>query len=159
MDYFTKWEEAEPLEIITEKKVRNFVWRSIIYRFGVPKALVPDNGKQFDNPKFRDFFIDPGIKNYYSSPDHPQSNGKVEVIIRTLKTALKTKLEGLKGKWVEYIPEVLWAYRITRRSATRETSFALAFGIEAITPVEVELKSPRIEFVDPELNDDLSVQI
>ena len=120
---------------------------------------MPDNGKQFDNPKFRDFFIELGIKNYYSSPDHPQSNGQVEVIIRTLKTALKTKLEGLKGKWVEYIPEVLWAYRITRRSATRETSFALAFGIEAITPVEVELKSSRIEFVDPELNDDLSAQI
>ena len=86
-----------------------------------------DNGKQFDNPKFRDFCAELGIRNYYSSPAHPQSNGQVEVTIRTLKAALKTKLEDLKGKWVEYLPEVLWAYRTTHNSATQETLFALAW--------------------------------
>ena len=67
-----------------------------------------DNGKQFDNPKFKDFCAELEIRNYYSSPTHPQSNGQVEVTIRTLKAALKTKLEDLKGKCVEYLPEVLW---------------------------------------------------
>ena len=71
VDYFTKWAEAEPLATITEQKVRNFVWHSIICRFEIPRALVSDNGKQFDNPKFRDFYVDLGIKNYYSSPAHP----------------------------------------------------------------------------------------
>ena len=56
------------------------------------------NGKQFDNPKFRDFCAKLGIKNYYLSLIHAQSNGQAEVTIRTLKAALKTKLEGLKGK-------------------------------------------------------------
>ena len=97
MDYFTKWAEAEPLATITEQKIRNFVWRAVIYRFGIPRALVSDNGKQFDNAKFRDFCAELGIKNYYSSPAHPQSNGQAEVTIRTLKAALKTKLEDLKG--------------------------------------------------------------
>ena len=55
-----------------------------------------DNGKQFKNPKFRDFCAELGIKNYYSFPAHPQSNGQVEVTIRTLKAALKTKLEDLR---------------------------------------------------------------
>ena len=64
-----------------------------------------DNGKQFDNPKFRDLCVELGIKNYYSYLD-PQSNGQAEVTIRTLKAALKTKLEYLKGKWVEYLPKV-----------------------------------------------------
>ena len=50
-----------------------------------------DNGKQFDNHKFRDLCVELGIKNYYSSPAHPQSNGQAEVTIRTLKAALKTK--------------------------------------------------------------------
>ena len=107
VDYFTKWAEAEPLATITEQKIRNFVWRAIICRFGIPRALVSDNGKQFDNAKFRDFCAKLGIKNYYSSPAHPQSNGQAEVTIRTLKAAFKTKLEDLKGKWVEYLPEVL----------------------------------------------------
>ena len=113
-----------------------------------------DNGKQFDNAKFRDFYAELGIKNYYSSPAHPQSNGQAEVTIRTLKAALKTKLEDLKGKWAEYLPEVLWAYRTTCKSATQETSFALAFGTEAVAPVEVGLKSPRIELASVEHNDE-----
>ena len=113
-----------------------------------------DNGKQFDNAKFKDFCAELGIKNYYSSPAHPQSNGQAEVTIRTLKAALKTKLEDLKGKWVEYLPEVLWAYRTTRRSATQETPFTLAFGTEAMAPVEVGLKSPRIELASVEHNDE-----
>ena len=139
---------------MTEQKIRNFVWRAIICRFGIPRALVSDNGKQFDNAKFKDFCNELGIKNYYSSSAHPQSNGQAEVTIRTLKVALKTKLEDLKGKWVEYLPEVLWAYRTTCRSATQETPFALAYGIEAVAPVEVRLKSPRIELENVEHNDE-----
>ena len=153
MNYFTKWAEAEPLAIIIEQKVRNFVWRSIICRFGILRVLVSDNGKQFYNLKFKNFCAELGIKNYYSSPAHPQSNRQVEVTIRTLKAALKTKLENLKGKWVDYLPKVLWAYRTTRKSATLETSFALAFGIEAVAPVEVGLKSPRVKFANAEHNE------
>ena len=107
VDYFTKWAEAEPLATITEQKVHNFVWWSIICRFRIPRALVSDNGKQFDNPKFRDLCAELEIKNYYLSPSHPQSNGQEKVTIRTLKPTLKIKLENLKGKWVEYLPGVL----------------------------------------------------
>ena len=113
-----------------------------------------DNGKQFNNAKFKDFCAKLRIKNYYSSPAHPQSNGHVEVTIRTLKAALKTLLEDIKGKWVEYLPEVLWAYKTTRKSATQETPFTLAFGIEAVALVEVGLKSPRIELASMEHNDE-----
>ena len=56
IDYFTKWVEAETLATIMEKNVRNFVWRYIIYRYGIPKVLVLNNGKQFDNDSFRDFY-------------------------------------------------------------------------------------------------------
>ena len=87
-------------------------------------------------------------------PAHPQSNGQEEVTIRILKAALKTKLENLKGKWVEYLPKVLWAYRTTCKSATRETLFALAFGTKAVTPVEVGLKSPKVEFANAEHNEE-----
>ena len=48
---------------------------------------------------------------------------------------------------------MLWAYRTTQKSATRETPFALAFGNEA-APVEVGLKSPRIELAVVEHNDE-----
>ena len=68
---------------------------------------------------------------------------------------LKTKLENLKGKCVEYLPEVLWAYRTTCKSITQETPFALAFGTEAVAPVEVRLKSLRVEFANTEHNEEI----
>ena len=55
IDYFIKWVEAEALATITKKNVRNFIWKNIIYRYGIPRVLVSDNGKQFDNDTFRDF--------------------------------------------------------------------------------------------------------
>ena len=50
---------------------------------------------------------------------------------------------------------MLWAHRTTRKSATQETPFALAFGTEAVAPVEVGLKSPRIEFTSIEHNEEV----
>ena len=75
--------------------------------------------------------------------------------MRTLKAALKTKLEDPNGKWVEYLLEVLWAHRTTRKSATQETPFALAFGTEEVALFEVKLKSPRIEFANVEHNEEV----
>ena len=49
---------------------------------------------------------------------------------------------------------MLWAYRTTQKSATRETLFALTFGTKAVAPVEVGLKSPRIELATMEHNDE-----
>ena len=97
IDYFTKWVEAEALATITEKNIRSFVWRNIIRRYGIPKVLVSDNGKQFDNSAFRDFCSELGIKNHYSSPAYPQENGQVEVTNRSLLKIIKTRLVGAKG--------------------------------------------------------------
>ena len=72
--------EAEALATITEKNIRSFVWRNIICRFGIPRILVSENGKQFDNSAFREFYSELGIKNHYSLLAHPQANEQVEVM-------------------------------------------------------------------------------
>ena len=68
IDYFTKWVKAEPLASITQQNVKNFVWKNIVCKFGVPKVLVFET---FDNTFFRDFCAHFGIQNHYSSPAHP----------------------------------------------------------------------------------------
>ena len=123
IDYFTKWVEAEPLATITEKSICTFVWRNIICKYGIPRVLVSDNGKQFDNNAFRDFCSELGIRNHYSSLAHLQVNGQVEVTNRTLLKIIKTPLEGAKGIWPDELPSVLWVYRMTARTPTRETPF------------------------------------
>ena len=44
-------------------------------------------------------------------------------------------------------------YRTTHKSATQKTPFALAFGIEAVDPLEVRVKSP-IELANIEHNEE-----
>ncbi|KAH9729832.1 Ribonuclease H [Citrus sinensis] len=132
IDYFTKWIEVEALSRITEKKTTDFVWRNMVCRYGIPYALVTDNGRQFDNHSFRDFCQNLGIKLKYCSPAHPQSNGQVEAANKTIKRLLKTRLGAKKGAWVDELSGVLWAYRTTHKTATGKTPFALAFGHEAM---------------------------
>ena len=48
--------EAEPLVKITQQNVENFVLKSIVCRFRIPRVLVSDNERQFDNTPFRDFY-------------------------------------------------------------------------------------------------------
>ena len=45
VDYFTKWVEAEAIASITEREVLRFIWKNIITRFGVPRAMIFDNGR------------------------------------------------------------------------------------------------------------------
>ena len=58
---------------------------------------------------------------------------------------IKTRLEGAKGIWLDKLPSVLWAYRTTARTPTRETPFRLAYGDDAVIPAEVRLTIYRVE--------------
>uniref|UniRef100_A0A2N9FJ42 Integrase catalytic domain-containing protein n=1 Tax=Fagus sylvatica TaxID=28930 RepID=A0A2N9FJ42_FAGSY len=61
-----------------------------------------------------------------------------------------------KGKWVEELPSVLWTHTTIIRKSIDETPFALAFGVEAVIPLEVGLPTTRTtEFVVETNKEDL----
>jgi hypothetical protein len=152
VDYFTKWAEAEALAFVTTKNLINFLWRSVVCWFGIPYAFVTDNGDQFDRKPFRSWCAELGIRNHYSTLTYPKSNGQVEATNKTLLGTLKKKLDRWKGLWVEYVPEVSWSYRTTARTPTGETLFSLAYGTEAVIPVEIGSPSYRVSQYDPNHN-------
>ena len=45
IDYFSKWAEAMPLKEVKKENVVNFIRSNIIYRYGVPRYIITDNGK------------------------------------------------------------------------------------------------------------------
>jgi len=49
-----------------------------------------------------------------------------------------------RREWDQHVAEALWAYRTAYKTATGYTLFQLAFGIEAVIPIELELKSLRM---------------
>ena len=123
-------------------------------KFRIPRVLVFDNGRQFDNALFRDFCEHFGIQNHYSSPAHPQTNGQAEVTNRSLLKIIKTRLEGAKGVWPNELPGVLWAYWTTVRTPTRETPFKLAYGSEAVIPAEVHMPNHRVTMYQDKDNEE-----
>ena len=68
---------------------------------------ISDNGRQFNNQEFRSFYSGLRIKNQFSLPRHPQANGKMIVMNRTLLKIIKVRLEGAKGVWPKELPNVL----------------------------------------------------
>ncbi|XP_038902420.1 uncharacterized protein LOC120089065 [Benincasa hispida] len=76
---------------------------------------------------------------------HPQANGLVEAVNKNIKRNLKAKLEGLKRLWPKMLLNVSWVYRMNSQTSTGETAFLLAFGEEALMPVEIKIPSHRVE--------------
>ena len=153
IDYFTKWIEAQPLAKITEKNTRDFVWKHLVCRFGVPKVIISDNARQFDNDRFRLFCSDLAISHHFSSPGHPQANGQVEITNRTILRNLKARLDRSKSEWAENLPSILWAYHTTSRIPTGETPYSMVFGTESVIPVEIGMPSFRVSNFDKEINE------
>ncbi|XP_057723383.1 uncharacterized protein LOC130939282 [Arachis stenosperma] len=54
------------------------------------------------------------------------------------------RLDSKKGAWADELPSVLWSYRTTEQSSTKETPFRLTYGTDAVIPVEIGEPSPRL---------------
>ena len=106
-NYFTKRVEMEPLANIRDVDAKRFIWKNIVTRFGIPHALISDNGLQFDSKMFKKYCGELGITNRYSTPAYPQGNGQAEAVNKVIFSGLKKRLKDAKGKWVEELPHVL----------------------------------------------------
>ncbi|XP_059310563.1 uncharacterized protein LOC132061903 [Lycium ferocissimum] len=108
-DYFSKWAEAVALKEVKKENVANFIRVNIIYRFSIPRYIITDNGKPFDNKlmnKICDLF---GFKQRKSSTYHAVANGLAEAFNKTLCNLLKKVVSKSKRDWHERMEEALLA--------------------------------------------------
>ena len=153
IDYFTKWVTTEAYTIVNQSDTINFVWKHLIYQFGVPRELVVDNGTQFQNNKLKELCNTYHIRLNFAFVSYSQSNGQAEATNKIILNMIKKSFEQSKGKWVEELPRVLWAYKTTKRSSVEETPFAMVYSIEAVIPIEIGLPTLRSDIVDrPDIN-------
>ena len=126
--------------------MQKFFWQNIVCRFGVPKELTVDDGKQFDCTTFGEFYSQLGTKLCFALVYHPQSNGAIERANSIIFTGIKKNItEQPKGKWVHELPKVIWSHNTTKSWATKFTPFKLLYGEEAMTPEELRHGSYRTE--------------
>jgi transposase InsO family protein len=144
--------EATPVVNITQEVAVTFL-QSIISRFDVPKRVLMDNGTQFKGAKFLRCCADFGSHHQPSSAVHPQTNGQVErtngLLLQGTKMRMFHDLEAKGKNWHKELPSVLWALLTNVNRATRATAFSLVYGVEAVLPPEVYLKSARVAHFNP----------
>ena len=139
LDYFMKWFEAKPLANIRDKDSIEFVWKNIVTRFGIPKAIISDNGTPFNSKPFMSYCSELEIKNLYSSPAYSQSNGLAEASNKTVLDRIKKRLENAKGKWVKELPNVLW----TTSTVNRRNPFLSGLQIRSNHPTRDRSAHPK----------------
>ena len=74
VDYFMKWAEAMPTVKYDGETVAHFVFNQIITRFGIPKELVTDHGRHFQNRMMEELASKLEYKQEHSSSYYPQAN-------------------------------------------------------------------------------------
>ena len=89
------------------------------------------------------------------TPAYPQGNGQVEASNKVIVNGLKKRLDNAKGRWVEELPHVLWAYRTTTRRLTGETPFAMTYGAEAVIPLKANFPTLKTNSFTLSGNDEL----
>jgi len=154
VDYFTKWIKIKPFASIFSKNVQNFVWRSIVCRFGIPNTIITDNGRQFIDQGLQSFYADLGMKSITASIEHPLTNGQAEAATNVILNELKKRLGKAKGRWTEELIEVLWAYRCTPQKTTKETPYSLTYATEAMISVEEGEPTVRRQMFNLTLNEE-----
>ena len=154
-DYFTKWVKAELLANIRDVDAKKFFWKNIVTQFKVPHTLISNNGLQFDSKSFKRYYCDLGITNRYSTLVYLQGNGQAETVNKVIVNGLKKRLDDVKGRWVEKLPQVLWTYWTTPQRSTGETSFSMTYGAEAVIPLEIGFLTLRTSSFNLSSNNEL----
>ncbi len=77
--------------------------------YGHPKTLLTDNGMQMTDKFFTHVCQILGVKNFFTTIYHPQTNGQAERFNRTILASLQPYMEDHPKEWDLYADTVAFA--------------------------------------------------
>lgn len=134
IDRATRWIEATPMSDINASTVAVSFLNIWISRFGVPLHVITDRGSQFESELFQELSQLVGFHRLRTTSYHPQMNGMIERVHRTLKSAIMAR----KQNWIDSLPIVL----LGMRNMPNEDNFSPA---EAVTGTTFLMPKPMID--------------
>jgi Integrase zinc binding domain/Integrase core domain len=136
-DYFSKWTEAYPLPSQDAATVTSTLVHEWICRFGVPRELHSDQGRNFEAEVFQEMCRALGIRKTRTTPLHPQSDGLVERFNRTLKEHLAKVVNDRQSDWDQHVQLFMLAYRSSVHESTQKAPVEVLFGREIRLPCDL----------------------
>nr|GFB90755.1 reverse transcriptase domain-containing protein [Tanacetum cinerariifolium] len=106
VDYLSKWVEAKALPTNDGRVVCKFL-KSLLARFGAPRAIISDRDTHFYNNQFEKVMRKYGVTHRLSIAYHPQTSGQVEVTNRGLKRILERTIGQHRASWSDKLDDVL----------------------------------------------------
>ena len=94
VDRYSDWPDIIPMGHNTTTPRLNAVLRQSFCRTGVPDILWSDQGPQFIAKLFQEFAKKWGFKHLTSSPLYPQSNGRAEATVKSMKKLIRAAWTG-----------------------------------------------------------------
>lgn len=133
IDRYTRWPEVIPMKDITAETVARSFYASWIARFGCPETLTADQGRQFTSSLFKALTDLCGIQLRHTTAYHPQANGMVERLHRTLKAAIMAHDEK---RWTDVLPTILLGIRTAWKDDLGACAAEMVYGETVKIPGE-----------------------
>ncbi|RDY13914.1 gag-pol, partial [Mucuna pruriens] len=128
VDYVSRWVEAVATKTNDTKVVVDFLKSNIFRRFGVPKALISDQGSHFYNRAMASLLQKYGVEHRIATAYHPQTNGQAEVFNREIKKTLQKMTNPSRKDWSRLLEDALWAHRTAYRTSLGMSPYWVVFG-------------------------------
>ena len=138
-DLFTKWPMVFAVPDQKAERIARLLCEEIVPFFGVPEALLSDRGTNLLSHLMLDVCELLGVEKLNTTAYHPECDGMVERLNRTLKTILRKRAAEFGPQWDCHLPGLLWAYRNTPHESTGEKPSFLLFGWDCRSPTEAAL--------------------
>lgn len=127
-DKLTKGVILEGMDDMSAQATAWVVVRRLIGTHGIPRAIVSDRGKQFDNQMWARICQLMSIERRLSTAWHPQTDGATERMNSTLETYLRTYVCYDQSNWLRLLPAAELAINCRTTLATGFSPFFLAHG-------------------------------
>ena len=144
-DYFTKLTELYPIPNIKASTVADYLFRGWIKRYGCPREIHSDQGRQFESALFKKVCELLKIRKTRTSPLHPRSDGMVERTNRSVYNILSKYVSDNQRDWDKHLDFIVMALNSTVHESTGASPYRLVFGENMTLPIDILTDSVRGE--------------